>query len=123
MRKQGSRGSVWGLSPEDPRNPVHSWLFDADEIDRRSDTSSTAVSLWLELDSPAPSASLRDPPDLADRYRDQLEMRTAEAFAEREARLVAEREIVVRERDEARRSLDRIERTFEALTSAMFDQT
>ena len=122
LRKKAVRGKVASLSPKDPQNPLRSWLFDAEELDRSTGTTSE-MAIWLNIDQRVLPATPDVATTLVEKYRDQLELTTAEAFAEREARLIAEREIVVQERDSARRELDRIVRTFTAVTSALLEDT
>lgn len=104
IQKQLARGSLPGVGPEEPGNPLGVWLADADAVDERSGKDPGA-SIWiLELDPQ--NARLELSPDkqeaLLERYRDALDFAKSEIAAEREARLVAEREVVVREHDEAR---------------------
>ena len=123
LRKKAARGTapVQAISPADPRNPLAVWLFDAENVDLTAGSTSQSA-VWIQTDDKDLAIDRASPSDLADRYREQLELRTAEAFAEREARLVAEREIVVRERDAARTELDRVRHTVTAFMSAIFDE-
>jgi hypothetical protein len=121
LRKKAARGTaqVQACSPADPRNPLAVWLFDAEDVDRTAGSTSRSA-VWLQTDDRDLAIDRISPSDLADRYREQLELRTAEAFAEREARLVAEREVVARERDAARTELERVRHTVTAFMTAMF---
>lgn len=121
FQKQLVRGSLPGIGPKDPINPLRVWLADAEAVDGRSGRD-PGTSVWIpELKTQDLRVVVgRDPQaGLLERYRDALDFAKSEIAAEREARLVAEREVVERERDEARRDATRARRLLASLGAAI----